>query len=246
MSDVEVKGVDGGCLNVEMGVNGNVKLEECNLSSLCSGGSGMKGGGMKISVGKGGSLEMKGVKYSGCEVPREDVEEGGRGMGGGMFIELTEEIGSFVMEGMEFKGCDGWKGKNMNAVNTILIDGECLIGGVCEIGDLRITSLTREATTIHFNIMIEEYVNGGSLIVFVHECVVERCEFAFEDMFEWEGESIAKEKNGRLEISECLFSSATMDLVMKSRIVSVESGELKMTETAFDGIHTTEQLLSMT
>ncbi|KAH7821297.1 uncharacterized protein MONOS_7841 [Monocercomonoides exilis] len=81
MSGVEVVGGiggGGGCLNVEMGVNGVVNIEECNLSSVCSGGSGMKGGGMKISVGKGGSLEMNNVKYSGCEVPREDVEEGGR------------------------------------------------------------------------------------------------------------------------------------------------------------------------
>ncbi|KAH7821232.1 uncharacterized protein MONOS_6478 [Monocercomonoides exilis] len=114
MSGVEVVGGSGGggCLNVEMGVNGIVNVEGCNLSSVCSGGSGMRGGGMKISVGKGGSLEMKNVKYSGCEVPREDVEEGGRGMGGGMFVKLADEMGSFVLEGMGFEGCDGWKGKN--------------------------------------------------------------------------------------------------------------------------------------
>ncbi|KAH7827014.1 putative Protein tyrosine and serine/threonine kinase [Monocercomonoides exilis] len=105
-------GGGGGCLNVEM-KGGSAKIEECNLSSVCSGGSGMKGGGMKISVGKGGRLEMKNVKYSGCEVPREDIEEGGRGMGGGMFVKLADEMGTFVMEGMEFVGCDAWKGKNM-------------------------------------------------------------------------------------------------------------------------------------
>ncbi|KAH7821204.1 uncharacterized protein MONOS_12745 [Monocercomonoides exilis] len=115
MSGVEVVGGSGGggCLNVEMGVNGIVNIEGCNLSSVCSGGSGMKGGGMKISVGKGGRLEMKGVKYSGCEVPSEDVEDGGRGMGGGMFVKLADEMGTFVMEGMGFEGCDGWKGKNV-------------------------------------------------------------------------------------------------------------------------------------
>ncbi|KAH7822550.1 uncharacterized protein MONOS_8824 [Monocercomonoides exilis] len=106
-------GGGGGCLNVEMGVNGIVNIEGCNLSSVRSGGSGMKGGGMKISVGKGGRLEMKGVKYSRCEVPREVVEEGGRGMGGGMFVKLADEMGTFVMEGMGFEGCDGWKGKNV-------------------------------------------------------------------------------------------------------------------------------------
>ncbi|KAH7821272.1 uncharacterized protein MONOS_8980 [Monocercomonoides exilis] len=116
MSGVEVVGGiggGGGCLNVEMGVNRIVNVEGCNLSSVCSGGSGVKGGGMKISVGKGGSLEMKGVKLSGCEVPREDVGDGGRGMGGGMFVKLADEMGTFVMEGMEFEGCDGWKEKNV-------------------------------------------------------------------------------------------------------------------------------------
>ncbi|KAH7819348.1 uncharacterized protein MONOS_12015 [Monocercomonoides exilis] len=117
VSGVEVNAAGGngggGCLNVGMGVNGNVKIEESNFSSRCTGGSGMKGGGMMISVGKGGSLEMKNVNLSGCEVPTEDVEDGGRGLGGGMFVELPEEIGSFVLEGMEFEGCDGWKGKKM-------------------------------------------------------------------------------------------------------------------------------------
>ncbi|KAH7832642.1 uncharacterized protein MONOS_9802 [Monocercomonoides exilis] len=114
MCGVEVTGGNGGgCLNVEMGVNGIVNIEECNLSSVCSGGSVMKGGGMKISVGKGGSLEMKNVKYSGCEVPTEDVEDGGRGMGGGMFVKLPDEMVTFVMEGMSFEGCDAWKGKNV-------------------------------------------------------------------------------------------------------------------------------------
>ncbi|KAH7815484.1 uncharacterized protein MONOS_5414 [Monocercomonoides exilis] len=134
-----------------------------------------------------------------------------------------------------------------SVANMILIDGECLIGGVCEIGDLNVKPLKRVQATIHLNTMIEEdEMNGGSVIVFVDECVVERCGFMFGEMFWWGGESIVKEKDGRLEISECLFSSATMDLVMKSRIVSVESGELKMTETTFDGIHTTAPLLSFT
>ncbi|KAH7832621.1 uncharacterized protein MONOS_13775 [Monocercomonoides exilis] len=117
MCGVEVTGGNGGggggCLNVEMGVNGIVNIEGFNLSSVCSGRSGMKGGGMMISVGKGGSLKMKNVKYSGCEVPREDVEDGGRGIGGGMFVKLPDEMVTFVMEGMSFEGCDAWKGKNV-------------------------------------------------------------------------------------------------------------------------------------
>eukprot|EP00770_Monocercomonoides_exilis_P006361 MONOS_6328.1-p1 / transcript=MONOS_6328.1 / gene=MONOS_6328 / organism=Monocercomonoides_exilis_PA203 / gene_product=unspecified product / transcript_product=unspecified product / location=Mono_scaffold00198:30-5202(-) / protein_length=1690 / sequence_SO=supercontig / SO=protein_coding / is_pseudo=false len=93
----------GGCLNVGMGVNGNVKIEESNISSRCSGGSGMKGGGMMISIGSEGR----------CEVPSEDSSEKKGGLGGGIFAELPEELGSFVMEGMTFEGCEAWKGRNV-------------------------------------------------------------------------------------------------------------------------------------
>ncbi|KAH7817387.1 uncharacterized protein MONOS_7782 [Monocercomonoides exilis] len=115
MSGVEVTGgIGGGCLNVGMNEEGgSVNTEESYISSVCSGGSGMKGGGIMISVGKGGSLEMKNVNLSGCEVPSEDREDGGRGIGGGMFVELPNQMGSFVMEGMTFEGCNAWKGKNM-------------------------------------------------------------------------------------------------------------------------------------
>ncbi|KAH7815095.1 uncharacterized protein MONOS_11413 [Monocercomonoides exilis] len=114
MCGVEAKGGSGGgCLNVEMKEGGDANIEECNLSSVCSGGNGMKGGGMMISVGKGGSLEMKNVKYTECKVPTEDREDGGRGMGGGMFVKLPDEMELFVLEGMTFEGCDAWKGINV-------------------------------------------------------------------------------------------------------------------------------------
>ncbi|KAH7818139.1 uncharacterized protein MONOS_3938 [Monocercomonoides exilis] len=103
----------GGYLNVGMGVNGNVKIEESNISSTCSGGSGMKGGGMMMSIGSGGTLRVKGVKLSGCVVPSEDIENGGRGMGGGMFAELADATGTFSLESMTFSGCNAWKGKNL-------------------------------------------------------------------------------------------------------------------------------------
>ncbi|KAH7815530.1 uncharacterized protein MONOS_7148 [Monocercomonoides exilis] len=115
VSGVEVTGGNGGgCLNVGMNEEGgSVNIEESNISSTCSGGSGMKGGGIMISVGKGGSLEMNKVNLSGCEVPSEDAEDGGRGMGGGMFVELPNQMGTFVLEGMTFEGCNAWKGKNV-------------------------------------------------------------------------------------------------------------------------------------
>ncbi|KAH7819312.1 uncharacterized protein MONOS_13809 [Monocercomonoides exilis] len=115
MSGVEVEdGIGGGCLNVGMNEEGgSVYIEESNFSSRCSGGSGIKGGGMMISIRSEGTLRVKGVKYSGCEVPTEDVEDGGRGIGGGMFVKLADEMGTFVFEGMTFEGCNAWKGKSM-------------------------------------------------------------------------------------------------------------------------------------
>ncbi|KAH7828365.1 uncharacterized protein MONOS_6456 [Monocercomonoides exilis] len=114
VSGVEMAGgIGGGCLNVGMKEGGDIILEESNISSTCSGGSGMKGGGMMISVGSGGTLRVKGVKLSGCAVPSEDIENGGRGMGGGMFAELADQMGRFSLESMAFCECNAWKGKNM-------------------------------------------------------------------------------------------------------------------------------------
>ncbi|KAH7828008.1 uncharacterized protein MONOS_12646 [Monocercomonoides exilis] len=110
---VEITGVDGGCLNVEIKEGGSVKIEGCNFSSTCSGGSGMKGGGMMISVGKGGSLEMKNVNLSECKVLSSEAVNGGRGLGGGMFAELADQMGRFSLESMAFCECNAWKGKNL-------------------------------------------------------------------------------------------------------------------------------------
>ncbi|KAH7832684.1 uncharacterized protein MONOS_14656 [Monocercomonoides exilis] len=64
------------------------------------------------------------------------------------------------------------------------------------------------------------------------------------EVFEGVEESVLKEKDGRLEISDCFFSSSTVDLVMERMILDVESGELKMSETSFIGIHSAVPLLS--
>ncbi|KAH7831287.1 uncharacterized protein MONOS_11201 [Monocercomonoides exilis] len=158
------------------------------------------------------------------------------------------EITDSAMHGRRMKSiCSGVRHIEMSVTKMILINGECPIGGVCEIGDLNVKSLKRVQATIHFNAMIEEdEMNGGSVIVFVDECVVERCGFVFGEVFEGVEESVLKEKDGRLEISECFFSSLAMDLVMKSTMVSAESGELKIAETIFDGICTTAPFLSYT
>ncbi|KAH7828366.1 uncharacterized protein MONOS_6457 [Monocercomonoides exilis] len=52
--------------------------------------------------------------------------------------------------------CCGLKHVENSLLKVLWIDEECLIGGECEIGDLRITSIAREAATIHFNARIEE------------------------------------------------------------------------------------------
>ncbi|KAH7815189.1 uncharacterized protein MONOS_13946 [Monocercomonoides exilis] len=131
-----------------------------------------------------------------------------------------------------------------HVVKMILIDGEGDIGGECVVGDLCVKSIKKAKGTIHFNEAIQEMGSEGSVIVFVNECVVERCLFVFGEEFEGVEESVLKEKDERLEISECFFSSSAMDLVMERMILDVESGELKMSETLFSGIHSSVPLLS--
>ncbi|KAH7824001.1 uncharacterized protein MONOS_7956 [Monocercomonoides exilis] len=79
-------GEGGGCIGAEIQAEGSAVVNNCSFSSICTGGSGMKGGGMMISVGECGSLEIKSVAFTGFQVPTEDNLQKGRGMGGGMFV----------------------------------------------------------------------------------------------------------------------------------------------------------------
>ncbi|KAH7829497.1 uncharacterized protein MONOS_3682 [Monocercomonoides exilis] len=116
VSGVTVEGGSGegrGCIGAAINEDGSAVVDNCNISTTCTGGGGMKGAGMMISDENRGSLEIKSTAFTGCQVPTEDNLQKGRGMGGGMFVKLADEMGTFVMEGMEFEGCDAWKGKNV-------------------------------------------------------------------------------------------------------------------------------------
>ncbi|KAH7822929.1 uncharacterized protein MONOS_8541 [Monocercomonoides exilis] len=103
----------GGCISAGIKEGESAVVDNCNISTTCTGGGGMKGGGMMISAEKGGSLEIKSVTFTGCQVPAEDNLQKGRGMGGGMFVRLADTMGSFKMEGVTFSRCNAWKGKKV-------------------------------------------------------------------------------------------------------------------------------------
>ncbi|KAH7826611.1 uncharacterized protein MONOS_2450 [Monocercomonoides exilis] len=102
-----------GCIGAAIKEGGSAVVDNCSISTTCTGGSGMKGGGMMISVENGGSLEIKSATFKGCQVPTEDSLQKGRGMGGGMFVSLADTMESFVLDGMAFEGCNAWKGKKV-------------------------------------------------------------------------------------------------------------------------------------
>ncbi|KAH7820082.1 uncharacterized protein MONOS_6090 [Monocercomonoides exilis] len=114
---VEEKDECGGGMKIsinkdeEVVINGSTTFDGCKSENETD--SNGRGGGVMISVGSGGSLKMKEVKFEGCEVPSGESDEVGRGMGGGMFVELPNELGTFILEGMIFEGCKAWKGNNV-------------------------------------------------------------------------------------------------------------------------------------
>ncbi|KAH7819344.1 uncharacterized protein MONOS_12011 [Monocercomonoides exilis] len=114
--------------------------------------------------------------------------------------------------------------------NMIFVDGEGDIGGECVIGDLCVKSVKKAKATIHLNATIQEIGNERSVIVFVNECVAERCAFEFGEMFEASNKFILKVKNGSMEMRSYEFISSAV--------------ELKMSETLFSGIHSSVPLLS--
>ncbi|KAH7819118.1 uncharacterized protein MONOS_13696 [Monocercomonoides exilis] len=108
---VEGRSGKGGCIGTEIKKGGSAIVNNCSFSSTCTGGGGTKGGGMMISVECGGSLEIKSVTFTGCQVPTEDSLQKGRGIGGGMFVSLDEMIESFSLGSVIFERCNAWKGK---------------------------------------------------------------------------------------------------------------------------------------
>ncbi|KAH7827727.1 uncharacterized protein MONOS_3919 [Monocercomonoides exilis] len=114
---VEEKDGCGGGMKISIGkdegvaINGSTTFDGCKTENEAD--SNGRGGGMMITVGSGGSLKMKEVKFEGCEVPSGESDEVGRGLGGGMFVELPNQLGTFILEGMTFEGCNAWKGKNV-------------------------------------------------------------------------------------------------------------------------------------
>ncbi|KAH7823034.1 uncharacterized protein MONOS_1354 [Monocercomonoides exilis] len=102
-----------GCIGAGIEEGGSAVVDNCSISTICTGGGGMKGGGMMISAEDEGRIEIKSVAFTGCEVPREDNSQKGGGMGGGMFVRLADQQESFKMEGVTFSGCNAWKGKKV-------------------------------------------------------------------------------------------------------------------------------------
>ncbi|KAH7822421.1 uncharacterized protein MONOS_6419 [Monocercomonoides exilis] len=134
-------------------------------------------------------------------------------------------------------------------MNGILIYGEGFVRKECVIGDLVVNSLKKAQGIVRLNCKIEKSGEKDCVMEFVNECSVERCSFQFENGFESTHNCLMKVKNGMTKIQECEFFSSspttTVEFMkLNSSIVSVESGELKISETTFRDIHSTRSILS--
>ncbi|KAH7824121.1 uncharacterized protein MONOS_17553 [Monocercomonoides exilis] len=108
----------------------------------------------------------------------------------------------------------------------ILINGECMICGGCEIGDLNVKSVKKAKSTIHFEGKMGDRGEERSMMVFVNECVVERCKFVFGEAFEGVEESVGKDlissRENDVEVSALIlfgnaeFPSSAQPFVLKN------------------------------
>ncbi|KAH7818910.1 uncharacterized protein MONOS_14296 [Monocercomonoides exilis] len=130
-------------------------------------------------------------------------------------------------------------------MNAILIDGEGVVSGECVIGDLNVNSYKKSQAIVKLKSKIEKSAEKDCIMEFINESAVERCSFEFEDTFEASHSYIMKVKNGSMEIHKCEFySSATaVEMRLNSSVVSVESGELKISETTFKDLESAGSVL---
>ncbi|KAH7829325.1 uncharacterized protein MONOS_16435 [Monocercomonoides exilis] len=131
-------------------------------------------------------------------------------------------------------------------MNAILIDGEGTVTKECAIGDLNVNSYKKSQAIVKLKSDIAKSAEKDCIMEFINESAVERCSFEFEDTFEASHSYIMKVKNGSMEIQKCEFysSATTVDMKLNSSVVGVESGELRISETAFSDLHSTTALLS--
>ncbi|KAH7817284.1 uncharacterized protein MONOS_7619 [Monocercomonoides exilis] len=131
-------------------------------------------------------------------------------------------------------------------MNAILIDGEGTVRKECVIGDLVVSSFKKTQAIVKLNSKIEKSGEKDCIMEFVNECSVERCSFQFEDSFEATHSCIMKVTNGSMEIQKCefFFSATAVDMKLNSSVVSIEKGELKISETTFRDLNSILSVLS--
>ncbi|KAH7814878.1 uncharacterized protein MONOS_14760 [Monocercomonoides exilis] len=130
-------------------------------------------------------------------------------------------------------------------MNAILIDGEGIVSGECTIGDLNVNSYKKTQAIVKLKSKIEKSAEKDCIMEFINESAVERCSFEFEDTFEASHSYILKVKNGSMEIQKCEFysSATTVDMKLNSSVVGVESGEMKIFDSAFRDLHSAGSVL---
>ncbi|KAH7819198.1 uncharacterized protein MONOS_10303 [Monocercomonoides exilis] len=129
-------------------------------------------------------------------------------------------------------------------MNAILIDGEGTVTKECVIGDLVVSSFKKTQSIVKLNSKIEKSFEKDCIMEFINESAVERCSFEFEDTFKATHSYLIEVKNGSMEIHKCEFFSSADEVKLNSSIVSVESGELKISETSFRDMYSITAVLS--
>ncbi|KAH7830845.1 uncharacterized protein MONOS_9687 [Monocercomonoides exilis] len=133
-------------------------------------------------------------------------------------------------------------------MNAILIDGEGVVSGECTIADMNVNFYKKSQVIVMLKLDIAKQDEKDCIMEFINESAAERCSFEFEDGFGSTHNCIMKVKNGSMEIQKCeFFSSSTTtaeDMKLHSLVVNVESGELKIFDSAFKSIHSTKSILS--
>ncbi|KAH7827767.1 uncharacterized protein MONOS_14225 [Monocercomonoides exilis] len=213
---VEEKDGCGGGMKISIGkdeevvINGSTTFDGCKTENEAD--SNGRGGGMMITVGSGGNLKMKEVKFEGCEVPSGESDEVERGLGGGMFVELPNQLGTFILEGMTFERCNAWKGKNVFVSGWDLreiVNKECF---KWEMSSEKLRSLDELCGCERKTTGEEGYVIP--LVVFLWD--------------NWSGDGfVSKDKGG--DFSKCGYSEApcsSIDHLVSLRFATLETIEL--------------------
>ncbi|KAH7826189.1 uncharacterized protein MONOS_1025 [Monocercomonoides exilis] len=172
LKGIEHVGGSGGCLIIKhtSSTGRIVSLKNCTISSKCSSGNRLCGGGFMCFLSGRNKLRMEAMKLEKCNVPNDESEETGKGLGGGIFLYEEDGAYDFSLAELSFISCNAWKGNNIFLNGKDFVEAINTQSFAFNIGSMSRSDLMgyeRDSTNVEFAIPLCAYLDDFNGTAFI-------------------------------------------------------------------------------